>query len=717
MRKGRFSMDELMLKNDIFYFYESGTHVADMKFENGMVLCKGTGEDAWSKLNPYENKYDNALYEVIGCISETEGKDFENGERIECGTGKSFVKYIKIEGNVSGEDSEAFIWASHGRKFPADIVVFKGVIIGFILTSRINCNILIKPGFESFTPLILWKHSFSPDDTYEVDHKGTFYVKTRDGVNLATEVWLPSGTEGKKIPSVLIRTPYGRVSKDGRSKWLWLVRHGYGLVIQDVRGRDDSEGEWMPYKYDMDDGDDTLNWIAERPWSDGNVGMIGGSYLGCVQWAAAASGNKHLKAIVSMVTAGPEFIDINRRGGIYASGGLAWAFMMADRRMNSKAMERDDWNEIMDIRPLRDIPRRAIGKDIKFWDEDLNHPDYDEYWKSVDWSLKGNKIDVPSIIISGWYDDNGMGSTAAWEMNEKNGRKNQKLIFGPWKHAFNTSREIHGVAFGENAVRYDLDVLSLRWFDKFLKSINNGVETEPSVQYYLVGKNEWINSRKWPPENAVYQNFYIHSSGGDAALNGSGTLDAEVPAGEKPDRYVFDPHDPAPFLIDVSENEMNVPGNYKDVDLRKDVLVYTSSPLKEDLTIAGNIYGEIYAASSARDTDWVIRLEDVDNVGNSIRLVDGILRARYRNSFEKPELLEPGKIEKYQIRMEKTANMFKAGHSIRVTITSGAKDLAFPNHNTGGNPADDIEMFCAEQTIYHDANHQSHVKLPVIKQR
>lgn len=712
-------MENLRVNNDVFLFYESGTHTADMRLEGGKIYCRevhnsGGSEAVWYEIDIKDNAYDDTLQDVLECIEELEGADWQGSDIVRLHNNKSFSKYIRVNGIISGKEEEAWIWASRGRKFPVDAVVYHNSIVGFILTGGVKCNILIKPGFECFTPLVLWKHSFVSEDGHGVDHKGTYYVKTRDGVNLATEVWLPSDLGEKKVPAVLIRTPYGRVLKNGGSRWLRFVRRGYALVIQDVRGREDSEGEWSPYKYDREDGDDTLNWIAEQPWSDGNAGTIGGSYLGCVQWAAASSGNPHLKAIVSMVTSGPAFIDINRRGGIYTSGGLAWAFMMADRRMNRKAMERDDWDDVIKIRPIKRIPEKALGRKLPFWEEELEHPDNDEFWKNIDWSIRGEKIDVPSIIISGWYDDNGMGSTAAWEMNEKNNRKHQKLIFGPWKHAFNTSREIHGVEFGNNAVRYDLDILCLRWFDRFLKGMENGVEYEPAVQYYLVGENKWKESSKWPPENAAYRNFYMHSMGHANTSSGDGTLDMVHPAHENTDVYVFNPQDPAPFLIDVSENEMNVPGNYRDVDLREDVLVYTSKPLDEDLIIAGNVYAEIYASSSARDTDWLIRLEDVDNVGNSIRLVDGILRARYRNSFEKQELLCLGKVEKYEIRMAKTANVFKAGHSIRVTITSGAEGLAFPNHNTGNNPADDVEMISAVQTVYHNDEYPSHVKLPVI---
>lgn len=698
-------------KDDRFLLYKSGSHVADIIFNNNEIVgrIKDLKDNQWSNYETIDlknNSYDPFLFQVWDRLKELNNVNFQNYNEIKQKCVKCYKKYINI--------ADTCIWAFQGEGLPIDILIHENTIKGLIVTTGERCNVYVKEGFEKYTPLKEWMNTELSQDKYGVNQIGTFYVKTRDGANLATEVWLPNGLiQGMKVPAILIRTPYNRLSNCDR--WFKFVRRGYALVIQDVRGREDSDGEWVPYKYDIEDGDDTLNWIAAQKWCYGNIGMIGGSYLGYVQWAAAASGNPHLKAVVSMVTSGPPFIDIKRKGGIYPSGALAWAFMMAEQRMNRAALKRDDWAEIEKIRPIKAIPQKVLGKSIHFWDEYMKHPDNDEFWKKTDWTIHSSKVNVPSIIISGWYDDNGMGSTLAWEMNEKEKRENQKLIFGPWKHGFNSTREIHNVCFGDNAIRYDLDVICLKWLDKFLKNISNDIEKMPPVQYYMVGDNEWINSEKWPPENAEYKNIYLHSFGNARTSNGDGWVNMISPYEEQEDNYTFDPKNPAPFLIDVSENEMNVPENYKEVNKREDILVYTSEILKEDVSIAGNIYAEIYASSTGKDTDWLVRLEDVDSEENSIRLVDGIIRARYRNSFEKSELLEPNKIEKYEIRMAKIANVFKKGHRIRVTITSGAKNLAFPNHNTGNNPCEDIEMITVEQRIYHDKKYPSHVKLPIIK--
>ncbi|MBA1335085.1 MAG: putative esterase [Firmicutes bacterium] len=702
-------------KENRFAYYISGIHMADIVFGQDRIqhskLNTSTGQ--WSPedaLDPQDRSYEIPLYEINKNLKEMNEYDWDGNDSARFPWGHVYHRYTGVKTN----GREAWIWAQREARFPLDIIVENNRVIGFIYTKRDGCTIMVKPGYEDLTPLKEWKDPMLSDACHCIKHIGKHMVKMRDGINLATEVWLPAGLPmDAKVPAILVRTPYGRF-RFGAVE-LRFVQRGYALVTQDTRGREDSEGKWIPMVHEMSDGDDTLNWIAAQPWSDGKVGMIGGSYGGFVQWAAAASGNPHLKAIISLVTAGSPFVDIPRKGGTVVSGMLAWAFMMADKTMNTDAMVRDDWDKVLKIRPIKNIPQKTLGKPIEFWDEWMKHPNYDEFWERSDWTLHGDRIDVPALIISGWYDDDGMGTTEAWEMNQNNNRDNQRLILGPWYHQANSTRDIHNVPFGDNAIRYDLDLLYLRWFDRFLKKMDNGVERESRVQYYMVGSNQWMESDKWPPEEVEYTDLYLHSGGKAVSSAGNGTLGTNIPGKEPVDIYRFDPEDSAPYLIDVSENEFSVPENYRDVEKRSDVLVYTSEPLTDDLAIAGDVFAVLYASSSARDTDWVVRLTDVDEEGNSIRLSDGILRARFRNSFKKPEFLTPGKVEKYQIKMTKIANVFKKGHRIRVQVTSGAKNLAFPNHNTGSDPALDTGFVTAEQTIYHDAVFPSHIKLPVLR--
>ena len=254
----------------------------------------------------------------------------------------------------------------------------------------------------------------------------------------------------------------------------------------------------------------------------------------------------------------------------------------------------------------------------------------------------------------------------------------------------------------------------MRWYDHFLKGVDNGIDREEPVDYFVIGENRWHKDTEWPPKCAVEKNLYL-SSGDGASADGGGALTFDRPVAAGEDHYVYDPDDPTPFLIDVSENECLVPENYKDVELRDDVLVYTTEPLKEAVTIAGEPVAILYAASSAKDTDWVVRITDLDQAGNSIRMCDGIVRAKFRKSFIEPKLLLPGEIVRYEIPMTWISNRFEVGHRIRVEVASGADNSIFCNTNTGLPIVDDVDKVVAEQTVYSGGDHCSRVILPIIE--
>ena len=604
-------------------------------------------------------------------------------------------------------------WVERQKKFPLDVVMVNGEPVAFISISRENCSVFVKEGFEEYTPVKLWDRNDISKAEYGVCLHGTFMVEMRDKIKLATDVWLPRGIEGP-VPVILVRTPYGKSMYSGF--YTNFIQRGYGIVIQDTRGRQDSEGEWIPMAYEMEDGDDTLNWIAEQPWCDGNIGMIGASYGGFVQWAAAASGNPHLKAMVSIVTAGSPFVDIPRKGGAFVSGTLAWAFAMVEKEFKPENMIRDDWDEVVKFRPIKDIPKHALGKDVAFWDKWMSHPTYDEFWRQSDWYQYKENIQAPAMIVSGWYDDNGMGTTEALEVVAAYPSENKKVILGPWMHNANTTRDIQGIALGNNAIRYDLDVYYQLWFDRKLKGIDNKIDAGPVVEYYVNGDNTWKTAQQWPPENSHWKEMYISSNGNAVSSDGDGKLSFEEAIHDGYDEFIYDPENPAPHLIDLSENEIGVPANYKDVEKRDDMLVYTSDPLDKPVTIAGDIYVKLYASSSARDTDWIVRLTDVDPDGNSIKLAEGVLRARFRDGYDKEMLLEPGKVYEYNIRTSKIANTFQKGHRIRLTVTSSADSFIFPNSNTGNDPATDVESVTATQRIYHGKTYKSCVRLPIVSE-
>lgn len=600
-------------------------------------------------------------------------------------------------------DGEHFL--QRDIKFPNNKLVKNGEVIALYCSAREITNVLVREGMEDETVLKRWKETWPSEPIYAVKKLGTFMAQMRDGICLSADVYLPENN-GKKVPAVLVRTPYGK--EDGCESYYRYVQRGYAVVIQDVRGRNESEGEWMPNFHEVEDGDDTLNWIAAQPWSDGNVGMVGGSYLGYVQWAAAASGNPHLKALISVVCAGSAFRDTPRQGGSMSSGTLAWAFSVSQKKFEAQRMVRDDWDEVLNIRPLTDIPRKALGYEVPFLTKWLETSDYNEFWKQSSWLERSKGTVIPALIQSGWFDDNGMGTSEALELTQDYPKGSKKVILGPWQHSGNSRYDMHHVSFGPEAIRFDLDYLYFKWFEYYLKGIKNDVVDGPTVEYYTVGQERWKTAENWPVPETVVKELYLDSRGNANTSVGDGVLVWEKPETDGCDTYVYNPEDPATHIIDMSENEISVPEDYTEEEKRADVLCYTTKPLTEDIVITGDMQVQLYISSDVPDTDFMVRVTDVDEKGRSIKLADGFLSARYHNGFEKSEFLEPGQIVGLNIITTKISNCFRKGHRIRFTVTSGAKNFVFPNSNTreGYNST---ETVIANNCVHHGGAYASRI--------
>ena len=564
-------------------------------------------------------------------------------------------------------------------KFPANITWVEGHVCAFTSPSRERVHLLVRAGTETHTILAQWRRAYPLEKPYPVKDLGEQFVFMRDGVRLAARLLLPGGA-GDALPAVLVRTPYGK--EGDLPSYYRYVQRGYAVVIQDVRGRNHSEGEWIPNFHEVEDGSDTLDWIAAQSWSNGRVGMIGGSYLGYVQWAAAASGNPHLKAMVSVMCAGSGFQDLPRKGGGFMSGLLAWVFAVSQRTFRPDLMARDDWEELLRIRPLEEIPQRALGYDIPFFQEWLRHPDYDDFWKQGDWAARMNHTDVPALIMSGWFDDDGMGTTEALDVTRGCSAKNRKVLLGPWPHGGNAVYDLPDLPLEADALREDVDLLFFQWFDRHLKGVHNGVESGPAVEYYTLGSECWQTAEDWPPPSGAPFSLYLAGEGSANTSGGDGTLLPSPPAEACYDEYLFDPSDPASCIIDLSENEVAMPADYRREDARADVLCYTTPPLAQDITFTGDFTVELFISSDAVDTDFVVRICQVDPDGRSLKLADGLLSARYRRGFDAPAPMKPGKVYPLSIRTSKVSNTFKKGSRIRLTVTSGAKNWIFPNSNT-----------------------------------
>lgn len=653
-------------------FYVSGLLYGVLEREGDQVFHQQMNVEMGVLMERQCLEEEDSWYPVIGKMNAREAllhldayeKGIQEGaEQFETVYGETFKK------RCDGEYVQRFV------KFPKDLTAEGGQVVAITTTYRDQCAVLVKEGYEDKTILAVWKEKY-PNAAYRVKTPVTYMVPMRDGVRLATDVYLPD-CDGK-VPTVLVRTPYGKLT--GASMYYRYVQRGYAVVLQDVRGREDSEGEWLPNHYEVEDGDDTLNWIASQPWSDGGVGMTGGSYLGYVQWAAAASENPHLKAMLSSVCAGSAFIDLPRRGGCFTSGMMAWAFMISGQRTDSSLMERDDWDEVLDIRPLQDIPSKVLGREIPFLNKWLEHMDEDELWKKGNWQEQTKTCRVPALIMSGWFDDNGMGTTEALDLYADYEEK--KVVLGPWIHSGNAHYDIHGFELGTNALRYDMDLLCFDWLEHYLKGVDNGIEKTPTVEYYTTGSNEWKTASNWPVPETKEFIFYLSGDENDAAVSNVGTLVMDMPKEEQKDSYQYDPKNPSTHIIDMSENEIEVPEDYTEEEKRADILCYSTDTLTEDLVVTGDVRVNLYFSSDCEDTDLVVRITDVDETGRSMKLADGLLCVRYRNGFEHPQFMEPDQVYPIAIRTTKLSHTFKKGHKLRFTVTSSAKNFIFPNSNT-----------------------------------
>lgn len=544
-------------------------------------------------------------------------------------------------------------------------------------------------------------------------------VPMRDGVRLSTDIYRPAA-EGR-YPTILTRDPYGNGSnEDAVGEGRRWAERGYAYVHQDVRGRFDSEGAWYPYLAEPNDTYDTENWIGQQPWSNGSVGTVGGSYLATTQWKGAEFRSPFLKAMAPAVTPFNYYFDTAYPGGALALGSrIGWATGMGGRTGQTPP---EDWERVTRHLPLYTMDR-AAGMDLPWWRDFVGHPMYDSYWQVLDSEARLAEMDVPSLNIGGWYDVFLKGTLVSYtgmikKARSERARNGQKLLIGPWPHARNANGPgFRDMNFGP-AANVAFDSLYVPWFAHWLKGESNAYLNEPPVRIFVMGDNRWRSEREWPLARTQYTKYYIHSQGGANSASGSGTLDRTLPKAEQPDRYTYDPNDPVPTIGGNLMFNPTPPGPFDQAvaERRKDVLVYTTAPLTADLEVTGPITMTLYAASSARDTDFTAKLVDVYPDGKAINIADGIIRARYRESptFTQEKLLEPGTVYEYTIDLWATSNVFKQGHRIRLDVSSSNFPKNDRNLNTGHLAYTDTDVQSANQTIYHDAQHPSAVILPVI---
>jgi putative CocE/NonD family hydrolase len=549
-------------------------------------------------------------------------------------------------------------------------------------------------------------------------------VKMRDGITLRADVYRPKG-EGK-FPVLLQRTPYNK--SGGVEIALKAAARGYVVIIQDTRGRFTSEGEWYPFRHESQDGYDTVEWTATLPYSDGKVGMFGGSYVGATQMLAAITSPPHLAGIFPVVTASNYHDGWTYQGGAFEQWfSQSWTSGLAQDTLNRRVQKNTGAMQWVWKLPLSTYPLFEMGTTeglASYFVDWLKHPSYDEYWKP--WSIEEQytKILVPAYHVGGWYDifmggtvRNYVGLKAS--AGSEAAKRGQRLLIGPWYHG-PFSGKSGDIDFGSEA-KGDSDELMLRWYDYVLKGLSNGVEKKKPVKIFVMGKNIWREEDDWPLPRARSTRYYLHSGGGNATfLLSGGKLSPDPPQREGSDSFIYDPAEPVPTrgggLCCDNDHLGSGAFDQRPVEARNDVLIYSTPAFQENFEVTGPISVELYASSSAVDTDFTAKLVDVWPNGYAQNLTDGILRARYRNSqcHCKPEFMNPGEIYRFRIDLWATSNVFLAGHQLRLEISSSNFPRFDRNLNTGEDSGTTNRIIKAENKVYHDHEHPSALILPIV---
>ncbi|MGH2461292.1 MAG: CocE/NonD family hydrolase [Chloroflexota bacterium] len=573
------------------------------------------------------------------------------------------------------------------------------------------------------------------EPVYDVQLQRDVPAAMRDGTRLRADVYLPKGAG--PWPTLLERTPYNKETSSEVALGApeYYASRGYAVVIQDVRGRFKSDGAFYPFHDDgwrtNRDGYDTVEWIAAQPWSNGKVGTIGGSYSGATQYQMLPTRPPHLTAQFVR-----ESSSDYRAEWVYRGGALELAFVLpwalnvtlsnvahlvppeeVERRAAVLTGVREEIDTWFTDRPL--APCRFLAGLSDWYNEWLDHPDDGPFWWQWNVALKHHEVDTPVYHLGGWFDGFLRGTLENFKglrtgARSERTRAAQKLIIGPWVHGpTNIDKRVVGeIDYGpEAAVQFN--PLRLRWFDHWLKGTDTGVTEEPTVRFFTMGANVWQTASDWPPPDARPLVLYLAGgkSGSAQSLN-DGRLSFSAPgATDQPDSYLSDPNEPVPTRGGGFLGALN--GGYDQRPVEPRVLTYTSEPLTKDLELSGTVTATLYAMSSARDTDWIARISDVAPDGESRIVADGILRARYRSSLERPELLTPNQMEKFEVDCWSTSNRFQAGHRIRVAVTSSCFPRWDANPNTGEPFGRNKAGVVALNTVFHDAFRPSSVTLSV----
>jgi putative CocE/NonD family hydrolase len=566
-------------------------------------------------------------------------------------------------------------------------------------------------------------------------------VAMRDGVELATDAWIPAVTPA---PTLLVRLPYGKDLPQLLAYGLMpnifaLVEAGYAVVYQDCRGTFRSGGDLVPMLNEAADGADTVAWVLRQPWCDGNIGSYGASYLGFVQWASVSAGAP-VKAIAPAVTTTDYYT-----APWYSEGGAAswhtvqsWTTQMAmvetlrqlgrgsgDPQLLGElaGMMADPQPHLAAMPPSR---QPAVEKVWPWWGELLSHPARDAWWQNLSVLDRAEQVTVPALHIGGWFDIFVANTARSFtglraRAGTAEAREGQRLIIGPWDH-LNSTGIYPDRKFGltADAITQDLTGQHVRFFDRWLRDRRGALDGSASVKIFVMGIDRWREEQDWPLPGTSYVPYYLHSSGRANTAAGDGELSTEAPAQTAADTFLYDPQRPVPSLggrlmLPSTANAAG-PVDQRPVETRDDVLCFTSAVLTKPLEVTGHVSLTLYASSSAPDTDFTGKLVDVFPDGRAIFLTDGIIRARYRKSLAEPEPLTPGEPCQLDLDLSVTSNVFLPGHRIRLEVSSSNFPRFDRNTNTGGIIADEPadQATTAVNRVLHGPSCPSQLILPVI---
>jgi len=551
-------------------------------------------------------------------------------------------------------------------------------------------------------------------------------VPMRDGVSLFADVYRPAA-EGR-YPTILVRTPYG-LQRDGiHETMIKFAQRGYSVVVTDNRGRYESGGNWDPFRFEAADGYDCIEWAAKQNFSNGKVAMQGGSYLGHVQWAAASQQPPSLVAMFPALASTNLYANWITHGGAFRlSFNYGWGVVRMPNRImlpqywhtEAYTPEELKYENILRHLPLATGDLKSAGSEVKHYRDWLAHPSYDAYWKSISDEERMDKMKVPAEVSGGWFDIFLAGTINGYTMMKQKAatdaaRKHSRMIIGPWGHG--PTQKYGDVDFGKDAM-IDQFEEELRFFDFHVKGLKNGLDNNMPVKLFYMGVNKWRSEADWPIPNTKFRELYLAAKSPANSVRSGGTLSFDKPASAATDQYRYDPQNPVMTLGGnncCGTPTLAGPKDQRPIEQREDVLVYTGDFLKDPITIAGPVKMKLTAATDGPDTDWMVKLIDVYPNGFAMPIAEGILRARFRNGLDKPELLTPNTSYEFTVDMAGTANTFQAGHRIRIDITSSNFPQFDRNPNTGEPLATATKTRVAQQTIHLGGPKPSHIILPVV---